>query len=195
MRALLTPALAAQNPKAYVAHFRRLEADAQRHYLGGLSVEELREHFRATGDPAVVGLVLEVSGEHPRLEASVGGSALGRVEGLEAVTALQARAVGVGEALSAKTVSGLLKASLPTFERGAGWLSALGWIARSIVLAGDSGGADCAPALSWSVRGVCPGGSFYMAAEPLIWAEREAVRAVLKAAAARLGAVLDERLG
>ena len=52
VRELLTPALAQSNPKAYIAHFKRLGAEAQRAHVGTLTVEELRLHFRALGEVA-----------------------------------------------------------------------------------------------------------------------------------------------
>ncbi len=195
VRALLTPALALANPKAYLAHFRRLELDAQRHYLGGLGVEELQAHFAATGEVPTVGLLLAVTTEVVRLEATVGGGSIGLVEGLDEAAGLQARAVTLGTGLGAKAVSGLVSSSLAALPQLEAALAALGWQAKSVVLAGDGGGADCAPALSWSVRGACPGGSFYMPSEALPWGERSGVQARLARAATRLGAVLDARLG
>ena len=207
MRELLTPALAGVNPKAYIAHFRRLEPEIQRLYLRGLSVDDLRAHFRALGETATVGLFLTISAESFRLEATVGGAALGDATGPDSVE-LQARALSVGAALEAKVVSGMLVSSLtllPNTERA---LSLLGWQLKTLILAGDSGGKDCAPSLGWAIRGSikAPGGddvgrvtgetgTFYMPNEALLWDERSIVETKLRELAARSGAVLDVRLG
>lgn len=195
MRELLTPALAGHNPKAYTAHFRRLEADAQRQYLGALKVEELRTHFQTLGENATVGLFLTVDAETFRLEATVGGAALGEASGPSAGE-LQARALSVGAAIEAKVVSGMLVSSLRLIEQTEQALAALRWAPKTLILAGDSGGRDCAPSLGWAMRGaIGETGTFYMPNEPLLWDEREQVQALLRASAGRTGAVLDVRLG
>ncbi|MGV3622826.1 MAG: hypothetical protein ACO1OB_18555, partial [Archangium sp.] len=75
VRELLTPALAGVNPKAYIAHFRRLDVDAQRHFLTTLLPNELKVHFKTLGEVATVGLFLTMP--EARLEATVGGASLG----------------------------------------------------------------------------------------------------------------------
>jgi hypothetical protein len=195
VRELLTPALAGVNPKAYIAHFRRLEPEIQRLYLRGLSVDDLRTHFRTLGETATVGLFLTIAAESFRLEATVGGAALGDATGPDSVE-LQARALSVGAALDAKVVSGMLVSSLnllPGTERA---LSLLGWQLKTLILAGDSGGKDCAPSLGWAIRGsIGETGTFYMPNEALLWAERAIVETKLRELAGRSGAVLDVRLG
>lgn len=193
VRELLTPALAGTNPKAYFAHFKRLDAEGQRAYLGRLSADDLRLHFRALGETATVGLLLTVAG--PALEATVGGGPLGRAEGADCA-ALQARALALGREIDAKVVSGMVSggslARLPELESA---LATVGWSPRTVVLAGDSGGGECAPSLGWSLRGaVADVGTFYMPGEPLLWGERGEVEALLRDFAARAGAVFDARL-
>ncbi len=195
MRELLTPALAGQNPKAYTAHFRRLDEADQRSYLSGLSAEELKTHFKTLGESATVGLVLTVEPESFRLSATVGGSPLGEAKGPEAV-ALQARALSLGASIEAKAVSGMVVGSLHLLAQTERALSMLRWEPKTLVLAGDSGGRDCAPSLGWAMRGsIGEGGTFYMPNEALLWDEREQVQTLLRALAQRTGAVLDVRLG
>lgn len=195
MRELLTPALAGQNPKAYTAHFRRLEPAEQRLYLAGLGVDELKTHFKTLGELPTVGLILTVDAESFRLEATVGGSSLGDARGAACVE-LSARALSLGAALEAKAVSGMLVGSLHLLPQTERALSMLRWEPKTLVLAGDSGGRDCAPSLGWAVRGsIGETGTFYMPNEALRWDEREQVQALLRALAERTGAVLDVRLG
>ena len=193
VRELLTPALAGTNPKAYIAHIKRLEGDAQRQYLARLEPADLKTHFQTLGETATVGLILTVQG--PKLEATVGGGALGEAFGPEAL-ALQERALALGRQIEAKVVSGLVSgASLSRVAELESALSVVGWLAKTIVLAGDCGGGDAAPALGWTLRGsIGDAGSFYMPSEALIWAEREQVEAMLRDFAARTGATLDTRI-
>lgn len=194
MRELLTPALAGQNPKAYTAHFRRLEPAEQRHYLAGLGVDDLKTHFRTLGELPTVGLILTVDAESFRLEATVGGSALGEARGA-ACAELSTRALSLGDALEAKAVSGMLVGSLHLLPQTERALTLLRWEPKTLVLAGDSGGRDCAPSLGWAMRGtIGQRGTFYMPNEALLWDEREQVQALLRALAERTGAVLDVRL-
>lgn len=194
MRTLLTPALAAANPKAYLAHFQRLDGDARRAYLGGLSTDELKLHFRAVGEGATVGLMLLLQGDAFELQAVVGGAPLGVARGDECA-ALQARTLAIARELEAKVVSGLVSGgSLSRLAALEAALRAVGWTPRTLILAGDSGGFDCKPALGWSMRGsIAEAGSFYMPNEALVWAERQQVEALLRELAARHGAVLDIR--
>ena len=195
MRELLTPALAGLNPKAYTAHFRRLEPDDQRQYLGALAVDDLKTHFRTLGETATVGLFLTVDADSFRLDATVGGAALGDALGADSVE-LQTRALSIGSALEAKVVSGMLVTSLNLLPQTESALAALRWAPKTLILAGDSGGLDCAPSLGWAVRGsIGESGTFYMPNEPLIWAERAIVEERLRGLASRSGAVLDVRLG
>ena len=195
MRELLTPALAGLNPKAYTAHFRRLEPDDQRQYLSALAVDDLKTHFRTLGQTATVGLFLTVDADSFRLDATVGGAALGEALGEDSVE-LQTRALSLGSALEAKVVSGMLVTSLNLLPQTEGALVALRWSPKTLILAGDSGGLDCAPSLGWAVRGsIGESGTFYMPNEALIWDERAIVEERLRGLAARSGAVLDVRLG
>lgn len=193
MRDLLKPALAGTNPRAYAAHFKRLDADAQRAYLSQLGADALKTHFKTLGETATVGLLLKVDGPH--LEATVGGGALGAAQGA-ACGRLQDRALTLGRQIDAGSISGLVSgASLSRLEALEGTLAALGWRARTIMLAGDSGGGEFAPSLGWTLRGtIGEGGTFYMPSEALVWAEREAVTARLREFAARTGATLDVRV-
>lgn len=195
MRELLTPALAGLNPKAYIAHFRRLEPAEQRLYLRSLVVDDLKTHFRTLGETATVGLFLTITAESSRLEATVGGAALGEATGPE-MGALQARALSVGAAIDARVVSGMLVSSLNLLLNTERALSLLGWQLKTLILAGDSGGKDCNPTLGWAVRGsINEVGTFYMPNEALLWDERAIVETKLRELAGRTGAVLDVRLG
>lgn len=191
MRELLTPALAAVNPKAYIAHFRRLDVDAQRHYLTTLLPNELKVHFKTIGEVPTVGLFLTMP--DARLEATVGGASLG--ETTSELMALQAKAVELGAAIDAKTVSGMLVTSLEHAERMTPVLQTLWWQPKTLMLAGDAGDEHTAPSLGWSMRGVIADvGTFYMPNEALPWEARSAVEARLRALAEKWGAVLDVRL-
>lgn len=191
MRELLTPALAAVNPKAYIAHFRRLDVDAQRHYLTTLLPNELKVHFKTIGEVPTVGLFLTMP--DARLEATVGGASLG--ETTSELMALQAKAVELGAAIDAKTVSGMLVTSLEHAERMTPVLQTLWWKPKTLMLAGDAGDEHTAPSLGWSMRGVIADvGTFYMPNEALPWEARSAVEARLRALAEKWGAVLDVRL-
>lgn len=194
MRELLTLDLAQTNPKAYIAHFKRLEVEAQGEYLGRLSAPELKLHFQTLGATATVGLLLDVQG--PRLEATVGGAKLGEARGGECV-GLQQRALALGREIDAKVVSGMVSgASLSRLAELEAALALLGWAPKTIVLAGDSGGGDCAPSLGWTLRGaIGEAGTFYMPGEPLVWGERAHVEVMLRDFGARSGATLDSRLG
>lgn len=193
VRELLTPALAGTNPKAYSAHFKRLDVDGQRAYLARLEPGDLKAHFRALGETATVGLLLTVAG--PSLEATVGGGPLGRAEGADCAP-LQHRALALGREIDAKVVSGMVSGgSLSRLGELEAALAAVGWSPKTVVLAGDSGGGECDPSLGWSLRGaVGDAGTFYMPGEPLVWAERAQVEALLREFAARSGAVFDARL-
>lgn len=190
MRELLTPALAGVNPKAYIAHFRRLDVDAQRHFLTTLLPNELKVHFKTIGEVATVGLFLTMP--EARLEATVGGASLG--ETTTELMALQARAVELGAAIEAKTVSGMLVTSLEHAELMTPVMQTLWWQPKTLILAGDSGDEHTPPSLGWSMRGaIADAGTFYMPTEALPWATRSAVEARLRAWSTRWGAVLDVR--
>lgn len=191
MRELLTPALAAVNPKAYIAHFRRLDVDAQRHYLTTLLPNELKVHFKTIGEVPTVGLFLTMP--DARLEATVGGASLG--ETTSQLMALQAKAVELGAAIDAKTISAMLVTSLEHAELMTPVLQTLWWQPKTLMLAGDAGDEHTAPSLGWSMRGVIADvGTFYMPNEALPWEARSAVEARLRALAEKWGAVLDVRL-
>lgn len=191
VRELLTPALASVNPRAYIAHFRRLDVDAQRHYLTTLLPHELKLHFKTVGESATVGLFLTMP--DVKLEATVGGASLG--ETTTELMALQARAVELGAAIEAKTVSGMLVTSLEHAELMTPVLQTLWWQPKSLILAGDAGDSHTAPSLGWSMRGaIADVGTFYMPNEALPWDARAAVEARLREVAAKWGALLDVRL-
>ncbi|MFO0599076.1 MAG: hypothetical protein U0228_27450 [Myxococcaceae bacterium] len=200
MRELLTPALAATNPKAYIAHFKRLEGTVRQHYLSKLSPEELKVHFKTVGENATVGLFLTAKAGETSFEATVAGSRLG-TGGTDEASSLQSRAIELGKQIEAKVVSGLLTTTLGDIERLEPLLQQLGWSIKTVIFAGDSGGGDCAPSLGWSVRGAirAPGGeesgTFYMPTEALRWEEREVIEPMLRALASRCGATLDVRVG
>ena len=190
MRELLTPALAGVNPRAYVAHFRRLDVDAQRHYLTTLLPNELKLHFKTVGEVATVGLFLTMP--EARLEATVGGASLG--ETTSELMALQAKAVELGAAIEAKMVSDMLVSSIEHAELMTPVLQQLWWQPKSLILAGDAGDEHTAPSLGWSMRGVIADvGTFYMPTEAFPWDTRVAVEARLRALAEKWGAVLDVR--
>jgi hypothetical protein len=197
VRELLTPALAGLNPRAYTAHFRRLEPEQQRQYLGALGVDDLKTHFRTLGEGATVGLFLTVEAESFRLDATVGGATLGEAEGQQCAE-LQTRALSIGSAIEAKVVSGMLVSSLTLLPQTELAFKALRWEPKTLILAGDSGGADCAPSLGWTMRGsigaVTEAGTFYMPTQALLWDERAIVEERLRELSARTGAVLDVRL-
>jgi hypothetical protein len=194
VRDLLTPALAGVNPKAYIAHFKRLDDEARRTYLGGLSAADLKAHFKTVGENATVGLIVSASRSEPTLEATVGGSPLGQA-GLGEMFALQERALMLGREIEAKAFNGMLVGSLSRLERIEAVLRALKWTPKTVVLAGDSGDRDCAPVLGWSMRGtIADTGTFHTPNEPLLWDEREQVKTILGELAQRWGAVLDVRL-
>ena len=194
MRELLTPALAGLNPKAYIAHYRRLEPDEQRGYLCRLNTDDLKTHLRALGENATVGLFLTIEPESFRLEATVGGAGLGEARGPAAVE-LQARALALATAIEAKVISGMLVTSLGLLTQTEVALEVLQWEPRTLILAGDSGGKDGAPSLGWVMRGsIGESGTFYMPNQALIWAERALVETTLRELAGRSGANLDVRL-
>jgi hypothetical protein len=195
VRELLTPALAALNPKAYIAHFKRLDGDAQRHYLGTLTAPELKTHFKTVGENATVGLFLTVLPALTKLEATVGGTTLGDAVGAE-LAPLQQRAIDLGTAIEAKVISGMVTGSLVQLPALEAALAAVGWAPKTVILSGDSGGSDCAPSLGWALRGsIRDVGTFYMPNEALHWEERAQVEVMLRGLAERVGAVLDVRLG
>lgn len=194
MRDLLTPALAGVNPKAYIAHFKRLDDEARRTYLGGLSAPDLKAHFKTVGENATVGLIVSASRPDPTLEASVGGSPLGQA-GLGEMFALQERALMLGREIDARAFNGMLVGSLARLDRVEAVLRELKWSPKTVVLAGDAGDRDCAPVLGWSMRGsISDVGTFHTPNEPLLWDEREQVKTMLAELAARWNAVLDVRL-
>lgn len=194
VRDLLTPALAGVNPKAYIAHFKRLDDEARRHYLGNLSAAELKAHFKTVGENATVGLIVSAVRPDPSLEATVGGSPLGQA-GLSEMAALQDRALTLGREIEVKAISGMLVGSLARLEPLEAVLRELRWAPKTVVLAGDAGDRDCAPVLGWSMRGtISDAGTFHTPNEPLLWDEREQVKSMLSALAARWNAVLDVRL-
>ncbi len=193
MRELLTPALAESNPRAYMAHFRRLEPEAQRSYLAALDLDQLKRHFQVLGEALSIGLLLSAA-EH-RLEAVVGGVRLGDATGPESV-GLQQRAFEVARRLEVKAVSGLLYASLAGVEAAEAVWRPLGWLPKTVILAGDSGDEHTRPSLGWAMRGLVGElGTFYMPSESLEWDAREALEARLRALADGWGAVLDVRIG
>lgn len=194
MRDLLTPALAGTNPKAYIAHYKRLDDEGRRGYLGRLSPEDLKAHFKTLGETPTVGLIVAAASAEPRLEATVGGTLLGAA-GAGEMLALQERALALGRDIDAKVVSGMLVGSLARLAPIEACLTELRWSPKTVVLAGDAGEGTIAPVLGWSMRGaIGETGTFYTPNEPLLWGERELVRSLLTGLAERWSAVLDVRL-
>lgn len=191
VRELLTPALARSNPKAYIAHFKRLGDEAQRAHVATLTVEELQAHFRALGQLAAVGLFLTMPGG--RLEATVAGAPLGEAAGAEA-SVLHAKVLSLGRQLEA-SVSGMLVSTLALAGETYAALRALEWAPKTLMLAGDAGDEHIAPSLGWSMRGaIADAGTFYMPSESLPWESRADVEARLRSLAQAWGAVLDVRV-
>jgi len=153
---VLSAELARRNPKAYIAHFQRLDPEAQRAWVGGLTAEEHALHVAVVGEAVALGLRLTVTGDDIEFAATLAGGALGSARGWEAAKALQDSALARGRALGgALTVTGLLHAPLEELERVA--LDRLGWRIRAVELwPGLCGG----PA-SWRVQGEVAGGSFW----------------------------------
>ncbi len=192
VRELLTPELAGSNPKAYMAHFRRLDIDAQRQYLQALHTEQLKQHFDALGEAASMGLFLTVP--PGLLEVTAGGASLGEASGGDMV-AFQARALKLAQQLEAKAVSGMLTASLDQLGVLSETLAALSWSPKVVILAGDSGDELMPPSLGWAMRGtIADVGTFYMPNQPLPWDSRAAVEVQLREWATAAGAVLDVRV-
>ena len=191
VRELLTPALAQSNPKAYIAHFKRLGAEAQRAHVGTMTVEELQLHFRALGEVAAVGVFLTMPGA--RLEAMVAGSPVGEAAGADGA-ALHAKVLTLARQLEA-SVSGMLVTALELAEETFVALRAIDWAPKTLILAGDSGDEHTAPSLGWSLRGtIADAGTFYMPSQSLPWASRAEIEARLRVLAAEWNAVLDVRV-
>ncbi len=191
MRELLTPALAQSNPRAYIAHFKRLGDEAQRAHVATLTVEQLQLHFRALGQTAAVGLFLTMPGA--RLEATVAGAPVGEASGGEGI-GLHVKVLTLGRQLEA-SVSGMLVSSLDVVNETSAALRALDWVPRTVILAGDSGDEHTAPSLGWSMRGTIANvGTFYMPSEALPWASRVEVESRLRTLTAEWNAVLDVRV-
>jgi hypothetical protein len=191
VRELLTPALAQSNPKAYIAHFKRLGAEAQRAHVGTLTVEQLQLHFRALGEVAAVGLFLTMPGA--RVEATVAGAPVGEASGAEGV-ALHAKVLTLGRQLEA-SVSGMLVSSLELAGETYAALRAIDWLPKTLILAGDGGDDHTAPSLGWSMRGtIATAGTFYMPSQSLPWESRGAIEDRLRTLAEAWSAVLDVRV-
>lgn len=191
VRELLTPALAQSNPKAYIAHFRRLGDEARRAHVATLTVEQLQLHFRTLGEVAAVGLFLTMPGA--RLEATVAGAPVGEASGADGV-ALHAKVLTLGRQLDA-SVSGMLVSSLELTGDTYAALRAIDWAPKTLILAGDSGDDHIAPSLGWSLRGtIANAGTFYMPSQALPWGSRAEVEAQLRTLAAEWSAVLDVRV-
>jgi len=191
VRELLTPALAQSNPRAYIAHFKRLGDEAQRAHVATMTVEQLQVHFRTLGQTAAVGLFLTMPGA--RLEATVAGAPVGEASGGEGV-GLHVKVLTLGRQLEA-SVSGMLVSSLELANETYAALRALDWAPRTLMLAGDSGDEHTAPSLGWSLRGtIANAGTFYMPSQSLPWDSRSDVEAQLRALATEWGAVLDVRV-
>jgi hypothetical protein len=191
VRELLTPALAQSNPKAYIAHFKRLGDEAQRAHVATMTVEQLQVHFRTLGQLAAVGLFLTMPGA--RLEATVAGATLGEASGADA-PGLHTKVLTLGRQLEA-SVSGMLVSSLELAAETHEALRALDWAAKTLMLAGDSGDEHTAPSLGWSMRGtIANAGTFYMPSQSLPWESRVEVETRLRTLAAEWNAVLDVRV-
>jgi hypothetical protein len=182
---VLSAELARRNPKAYIAHFQRLDPAAQRAWLGQLTAEEHRLHLAVLGEAVVLGLVLTVTDDDVQLEATLAGAALGTAHGWAEGKALQdaawARAGALGGTV---TATGLLR--LPVGQLATAPLERLGWAVRTVTLLVD----PCGGPLTWKVEGTLPaGGAFWSPAEPLS-GTKEAWESRLDHAAAKRGASL-----
>ncbi|MEW5737650.1 MAG: hypothetical protein AB1938_01925 [Myxococcota bacterium] len=183
MLEVLSADLARRNPKAYIAHFQRLDAEAQRTFVGGLTPEEHRLHLSVLGESVVLGLVLTVTAKGVTLQASLAGGPLMSARGWDEAKALQDSVFARAEALGGTVAAtGLLR--LPVDQLETAPLATLGWRVESVELSVGL----CEGPSTWRVGGVLPqDGPFWSPAEALpgSW---EAWEGPLRAAATRLGA-------
>lgn len=163
MLEVLSAELARSNPKAYIAHFQRLDPEAQRAWVGALTAEEHRLHVAVLGEAVVLGLVLTVSEGAVDLSATLAGGALGTAQGWAQAKALQDAAYARAQALGGVQATGLVR--LPVEALGTAPLGALGWRVESVELWVD----PCGGPVTWRVRGTLPGGGpFWSPAQALV---------------------------
>ncbi|MCC6334116.1 MAG: hypothetical protein IT380_09040 [Myxococcales bacterium] len=183
MLEVLSAALARRNPKAYIAHFLRLDPEAQRAFVGGLTPEEHRLHVGVVGESLVLGLVLTVTADDVTMTASLAGGTLRTAQGWQAARTLQDEVWARAEALGGtSTATGLLK--LPIEQLTSAPLSSLGWRVESVELWVDPSGGPP----TWRVRGVLPGGGTFWSPAQVLTGSPQAWETRLRAAASSLGA-------
>lgn len=180
---MLSTELARRNPKAYIAHFQRLDPEAQRAWVGGLSTEEHRLHVAVLGEAVVLGLVLTVDGASVELSATLAGGALGTASGWDEAKALQDGAFARAEALGGTvTATGLVRLPVDQLERAP--LATLGWEVEAVELWID----PCGGPATWRVKGALPGGGPFWSPAQAVAGPAEAWEARLRQSAERLGA-------
>ncbi|GMU63575.1 MAG: hypothetical protein AMXMBFR34_53380 [Myxococcaceae bacterium] len=180
---MLSADLARRNPKAYIAHFLRLDPEAQRAFVGRLAPEEHRLHVSVVGEALVLGLVLTVTADAVTLTASLAGGTLRTAEGWQAARTLQDEVWARAEALGGtSTATGLLR--LPVEQLTSVPLASLGWRVESVELWVDS----CGGPPTWRVGGVLPGGGTFWSPAQALNGTVAACEARLRAAATSLGA-------
>lgn len=179
---VLSTDLARRNPKAYIAHFQRLDPEAQRAWVGGLSLEDHRLHVAVLGESVVLGLVLTVDGASVELSVTLAGGALGTAQGWDEAKQLQDAAFARAESLGGSvTATGLLRLPVDQLERAP--LAGLGWEVESVELWVDGN----APA-TWRVRGALPGGGPFWSPAQAVAGPADAWETRLRQSAERLGA-------
>lgn len=183
---MLSTELARRNPKAYVAHFQRLDPEAQRAWVGGLSAEEHRLHVAVLGEAVVLGLVLTVGeggGASVELSATVAGGAMGTASGWDEAKALQDGAFARAQALGGPVrATGLVRLPVDELERAP--LGRLGWEVEAVELWID----PCGGPAAWRLQGALPGGGAFWSPAQAVAGPPEAWEARLGQAAGRLGA-------
>jgi hypothetical protein len=183
----LTPALAARNPAAYTAHFKRLSGEAQAAWLAGLAAEVLGAHLRALGAQLTLGLILTLGEDAPTLAAVVGGKALAPVTGWERVRRAELEARTFAAQVGEPVVTGLLELELPALASSDA-LTALGWQVERVSLCLDAEHQQ----LEWSLAGtLAQGGTFWSARKAAPLAQAGPAQQLLEQAARRTGARLE----
>lgn len=180
---VLSTDLARRNPKAYIAHFQRLDPEAQRAWVGSLSAEDHRLHVAVLGEAVVLGLVLTVTDATVELSATLAGGALGTAQGWDEAARLQNAAYARAQALGGVvTATGLLR--LPVDQLEDAPLSGLGWKVESVELWIDA----CGGPTTWRVRGALPGGGPFWSPAQAVAGPADAWEARLRRSAETMGA-------
>lgn len=179
---MLSTDLARRNPKAYIAHFQRLDPEAQRAWVGSLSLEDHRLHVAVLGESVVLGLVLTLDGALVELSVTLAGGALGTAQGWDEAKRLQDAAFARAESLGGSvTATGLLRLPVDQLERAP--LDRLGWTVESLEVWIDAG----APT-TWRLRGALPGGGPFWSPAQAVAGPAEAWETRLRQTAERLDA-------